>query len=144
MIFLHTLVKMFLALILYGFLSYSLTSKFFLVKIKIDQPHKIIYINFINITNWIYAYVVCNNSINPLQWIVLIHDTMTKIITTTVIVRTISWTNHRLPYKWGFLREPNFAIFFQIGGIFLAVLNYLIFTILSFNQNQILAYWPLY
>jgi hypothetical protein len=36
-----------------------------------------------------------------------------------------------------FSREPNFTIFFQIGGFFLAV--YLIFATQSFNQNQILA-----
>ena len=29
-----------------------------------------------------------------------------------------------LPYKWVFSREPNFAISFQIGGFFLAVLNF--------------------
>jgi hypothetical protein len=34
------------------------------------------------------------------------------------------------------LREANFAIFFQIGELFFS--GILIFTILSFNQNQIL------
>jgi len=50
-----------------------------------------------------------------------------------------------LLYKCFFSREPNFAIFFQIGGFFLAVL--IIFAIPSFhgfNQNQILVDWPLY
>jgi hypothetical protein len=39
-----------------------------------------------------------------------------------------------------FFTGAKFAIFFQIGGFFLGV--YLIFAILSFNQNQILADRP--
>ena len=30
----------------------------------------------------------------------------------------------RIPYKWFLLGEPNYTIFFQIGGMFLAVLNF--------------------
>ena len=47
-----------------------------------------------------------------------------------------------LPYKWFFSREPNIAIFFQIGGIFFSGTYF--FAILSFNQNKILADWLLY
>jgi hypothetical protein len=35
-----------------------------------------------------------------------------------LLIVYISIDGYNIPYKWVFSREPKFAIFFQIGGIF--------------------------